>query len=150
MHPSKTCLHFSFVPVCAQDQAKAMDHMDERVNALQKRSLQVMPLSLRREPQQRLLPIEALCEFDTDEVFVRMKSFIAYSRNKQLSLNSPLSIALFLFFLHLLFSHLCFALRSLTKHSTHSLCYCLPSCFRIFATYQIYSNPFRGKVRLIF
>lgn len=51
-----------------------MDHMDERVKALQKRSLQVLPLSLRREPQQKLLPVEALCEFDTDEVFVRMKS----------------------------------------------------------------------------
>ncbi|XP_035510071.1 periplakin [Morone saxatilis] len=49
------------------DQAKAMDHFDERVKALQKRSMQVMPLKYRRETPQKLLPIEALCEFDTDE-----------------------------------------------------------------------------------
>ncbi|XP_045895485.1 periplakin [Micropterus dolomieu] len=49
------------------DQAKAMDNFDERVKALQKRSLQVLPLKYRREPPQKLLPIEALCEFDTDE-----------------------------------------------------------------------------------
>ncbi|XP_067427212.1 periplakin [Thunnus thynnus] len=49
------------------DQSKAMDHFDERVKALQKRSLQVLPLRYRRETPQKLLPIEALCEFDTDE-----------------------------------------------------------------------------------
>ncbi|KAM9346407.1 periplakin [Symphorus nematophorus] len=49
------------------DQAKAVEHFDERVKALQKRSLQVLPLSYRRETPQKLLPIEALCEFDTDE-----------------------------------------------------------------------------------
>ncbi|XP_076609734.1 periplakin [Chaetodon auriga] len=49
------------------DQAKAMDHFDERVKALQKRSQQVLPLKYRRETPQKLLPIEALCEFDTDE-----------------------------------------------------------------------------------
>ncbi|KAG7505080.1 periplakin [Solea senegalensis] len=49
------------------DQSKAMDHFDERVKALQKRSLQVLPLKYRRETPQKLLPVEALCEFDTDE-----------------------------------------------------------------------------------
>ncbi|KAM6957358.1 periplakin [Aplochiton taeniatus] len=49
------------------DQAKAMDHFDERVNALQKRSLQVLPLKFRKDTPQKLLPVEALCEFDTDE-----------------------------------------------------------------------------------
>ncbi|XP_041634388.1 periplakin [Cheilinus undulatus] len=49
------------------DQSKAMDHFDERVKALQKRSLQILPLKYRRETPQNLLPIEALCEFDTDE-----------------------------------------------------------------------------------
>ncbi|KAM6905406.1 periplakin [Xenentodon cancila] len=49
------------------DQAKAMELFDERVIALQKRSLQVLPLKYRRETPQKLLPIEALCEFDTDE-----------------------------------------------------------------------------------
>ncbi|XP_017313913.1 periplakin [Ictalurus punctatus] len=49
------------------DQAKAMDHFDERVKALQDRSLQVLPLKYRRSPPQKLLPIEALCDYDTDE-----------------------------------------------------------------------------------
>lgn len=49
------------------DQAKAVDHFDERVKALQKRSLQVLPLKYRRETPQKLLPIEALCDFDTDD-----------------------------------------------------------------------------------
>uniref|UniRef100_A0A7N6FIG6 Desmoplakin SH3 domain-containing protein n=1 Tax=Anabas testudineus TaxID=64144 RepID=A0A7N6FIG6_ANATE len=49
------------------DQAKAMDNFDERVKALQKRSLQVLPLKYRKETPQKLLPIDALCEFDTDE-----------------------------------------------------------------------------------
>uniref|UniRef100_A0A674PCR5 Periplakin n=1 Tax=Takifugu rubripes TaxID=31033 RepID=A0A674PCR5_TAKRU len=49
------------------DQAKAMEHIDERIKALQKRSLQVLPLHYRRETPPRLLPAEALCEYDTDE-----------------------------------------------------------------------------------
>ncbi|KAM4635298.1 periplakin [Polymixia lowei] len=49
------------------DQAKAMDHFDERVKALQKHGLQVLPLKFRRDTPQKLLPVEALCEFDTDE-----------------------------------------------------------------------------------
>ncbi|XP_029013751.1 periplakin isoform X2 [Betta splendens] len=49
------------------DQAKAVDNFDDRVKALQKRSLQVLPLKYRRETPQKLLPVEALCEFDTDE-----------------------------------------------------------------------------------
>lgn len=54
-----------------------MNHFDERVKALQKRSLQVLPLKFRRETPQKLLPIEALCEFDTDEVcpvFLKVKA----------------------------------------------------------------------------
>uniref|UniRef100_A0A672Q9Y5 Periplakin-like n=1 Tax=Sinocyclocheilus grahami TaxID=75366 RepID=A0A672Q9Y5_SINGR len=49
------------------DQAKAMDHFDERLKTLQKRSLQVLPLKYRRETPQKLLPIEALCEYETNE-----------------------------------------------------------------------------------
>lgn len=45
-----------------------MDHYDERLKALQKRSLQVLPLKYRRETPQKLLPIEALCEYETNEV----------------------------------------------------------------------------------
>lgn len=49
------------------DQAKAMDHFDARVKNLQMRSLQVLPLQYRRDPPQKLLSVDALCEFDTDE-----------------------------------------------------------------------------------
>ncbi|XP_051571137.1 periplakin-like [Myxocyprinus asiaticus] len=49
------------------DQAKAMGHYDERLKALQKRSLQVLPLKYRRETPQKLLSIEALCEYETNE-----------------------------------------------------------------------------------
>lgn len=45
-----------------------MNHFDERVSALQKRSLQVVPLKYRRETPQKLLPVEALCEYDTEDV----------------------------------------------------------------------------------
>ncbi|XP_049601631.1 periplakin [Syngnathus scovelli] len=50
-----------------EDQSKAMDHFDERVKALQKRGQQVLPLKYRREISQKLLPVESLCDFDTDE-----------------------------------------------------------------------------------
>lgn len=46
-----------------------MDHFDERLKNLQKRSLQVLPLKYRRETPQKLLPIEALCEYETNEVW---------------------------------------------------------------------------------
>ncbi|KAL0993561.1 hypothetical protein UPYG_G00109790 [Umbra pygmaea] len=49
------------------DQGKAMDHFDDRVKALEKRSLQVLPLKFRREAPQKLLPVEALCEFDAEQ-----------------------------------------------------------------------------------
>ncbi|KAI7803000.1 periplakin [Triplophysa rosa] len=49
------------------DQAKAMDHFDERLKGLQNRSLQVLPLKYRRETPQKLLPIEALCEYEANE-----------------------------------------------------------------------------------
>ncbi|XP_026870533.2 periplakin [Electrophorus electricus] len=49
------------------DQAKAMDHLEERVKSLQTRSMQVLPLKLRNNPPQKMLPIEALCEFNSDE-----------------------------------------------------------------------------------
>uniref|UniRef100_A0A3B4AI63 Uncharacterized protein n=1 Tax=Periophthalmus magnuspinnatus TaxID=409849 RepID=A0A3B4AI63_9GOBI len=38
-----------------------------RVKALQKRGLQVLPLKYRRETPQKLLPVEALCELETDD-----------------------------------------------------------------------------------
>ncbi|KAK2829686.1 hypothetical protein Q7C36_017676 [Tachysurus vachellii] len=50
-----------------KDQGKAMDSFDDRVKSLQNRSLQVLPLKYRKTAPQKLLPIEALCDFDTDE-----------------------------------------------------------------------------------
>ncbi|XP_047656821.1 periplakin-like [Tachysurus fulvidraco] len=49
-----------------KDQGKAMDSFDDRVKSLQNRSLQVLPLKYRRTAPQKLLPIEALCDFDTE------------------------------------------------------------------------------------
>ncbi|XP_054614550.1 periplakin [Dunckerocampus dactyliophorus] len=63
------------------DQSKAMEHFDERVKALQKRGLQVLPLKYRREPPQKLLPIEALCDFDTDEGQITRGSRYTLLRN---------------------------------------------------------------------
>lgn len=45
-----------------------MEHINDRIKDLQKRSVQVLPLKYRRETPAKLLPVEALCEFDTDEV----------------------------------------------------------------------------------
>ena len=53
-----------------------MDHFDERVKALQKHSLQVLPLKYRRDAPQKQLPVEALCEFDADEVWSRKRDAI--------------------------------------------------------------------------
>ncbi len=72
------------VCVCVQDQAKAIDRFDERVKNLQKRSLQVLPLSYRRETPQKLLPVEALCEFDTEDV--RSLMLIANTHNARVTL----------------------------------------------------------------
>ncbi|KAA0702812.1 Periplakin 190 kDa paraneoplastic pemphigus antigen 195 kDa cornified envelope precursor protein [Triplophysa tibetana] len=49
------------------DQAKAMDDYSECLKGLQERSLQVLPLIYRRETPQELLPITALCEYETFE-----------------------------------------------------------------------------------
>lgn len=45
-----------------------MKCFDNRIEALQKRSLQVLPLHYRRDTPPKPLPVEALCEYDTDEV----------------------------------------------------------------------------------
>uniref|UniRef100_A0A8C2CPZ3 Periplakin n=1 Tax=Cyprinus carpio TaxID=7962 RepID=A0A8C2CPZ3_CYPCA len=63
------------------DQAKAMDHYDERLKALQQRSLQVLPLKYRRETPQKLLPIEALCEYETNEGSVNQGERYTLLRN---------------------------------------------------------------------
>lgn len=62
------CVCLCFVCMWAQDQAKALDHFDDRLKALQNRSVQVLPLKYRRDPPSKLLPVEALCEYDSDKV----------------------------------------------------------------------------------
>ncbi|KAM9457669.1 periplakin [Clarias gariepinus] len=63
------------------DQAKAMDHFDDRVKTLQNRSLQVLPLKYRREAPQKLVPVEALCDFDTEEGQVQRGARYTLLRN---------------------------------------------------------------------
>ncbi|XP_063791099.1 periplakin isoform X2 [Pseudophryne corroboree] len=50
-----------------EDQDKALDKYDEVVRSLQKRSNQVLPLKFRRETPLKPIPVEALCDFYTDE-----------------------------------------------------------------------------------
>lgn len=50
-----------------EDQDKALDKYEEVVRSLQKRSHQVMPLKFRRETPLKPVPVEALCDFYSDE-----------------------------------------------------------------------------------
>nr|DBA19225.1 TPA: hypothetical protein GDO54_015091 [Pyxicephalus adspersus] len=50
-----------------EDQDKALDKYDEVVRSLQNRSHQVMPLKFRRETPLKPVPVEALCDFYSDE-----------------------------------------------------------------------------------
>uniref|UniRef100_A0A3B5LYF5 Uncharacterized protein n=1 Tax=Xiphophorus couchianus TaxID=32473 RepID=A0A3B5LYF5_9TELE len=63
------------------DQAKAVDHIDERVKGLRSRSLQVLPLKYRRETPQKLLPIEALCDFEQEDQIVRGETYTLLRNN---------------------------------------------------------------------
>lgn len=59
-----------------------MEHFDERLKALQERSLQVLPLKYRRETPQKLLPLEALCQYETNEVW-SLSSCSLYARGSE-------------------------------------------------------------------
>ncbi|XP_053550484.1 periplakin [Bombina bombina] len=50
-----------------EDQEKALDKYDEVVSSLQKRSQQVLPLKFRRETPLKPTPVEALCDFFSEE-----------------------------------------------------------------------------------
>ncbi|KAM4698817.1 periplakin [Rhinophrynus dorsalis] len=50
-----------------EDQEKALDKYEEVMRSLQKRSHQVVPLKFRRETPLKPIPVEALCDFYSDE-----------------------------------------------------------------------------------
>lgn len=50
-----------------EDQDKALDKYEEVVRSLQKRSHQVVPLKFRRETPLKPIPVEAVCDFYSDE-----------------------------------------------------------------------------------
>lgn len=51
-----------------QDQEKAMDKYEDVVRGLQRRGQQVVPLKYRRETPLKPIPVEALCDFEGDQV----------------------------------------------------------------------------------
>uniref|UniRef100_A0A8C6XBL6 Periplakin n=1 Tax=Naja naja TaxID=35670 RepID=A0A8C6XBL6_NAJNA len=51
-----------------EDQEKALDKYEDVVSSLQKRSQQVLPLKYRREPPVKPIPVEALCDYENEQV----------------------------------------------------------------------------------
>lgn len=51
-----------------QDQEKALDKYEDVVRGLQRRGQQVLPLKYRRETPLKPIPVEALCDFEGDQV----------------------------------------------------------------------------------
>lgn len=58
----------SATPLPLQDQEKALDKYEHVVRGLQKRGQQVVPLKYRRETPLKPIPVEALCDFEGDQV----------------------------------------------------------------------------------
>uniref|UniRef100_A0A8C4QXM6 SH3 domain-containing protein n=1 Tax=Eptatretus burgeri TaxID=7764 RepID=A0A8C4QXM6_EPTBU len=54
-----------------QEKQKETDSLGEAVQALQARSHQIVPLKFRHEKVQKPLPVEALCDFEEDEMTVQ-------------------------------------------------------------------------------
>eukprot|EP00061_Rhincodon_typus_P011838 g37152.t1 len=50
-----------------EDQDRALDKYDDAVKTLKKRSQQVLPLKYRRANPSKPVPVEALCDFDSEE-----------------------------------------------------------------------------------
>ncbi|XP_072838472.2 periplakin [Pogona vitticeps] len=50
-----------------EDQEKALDKYDDVVTSLQKRSQQVLPLKYRRETPLKPIPVEALCDYESEQ-----------------------------------------------------------------------------------
>uniref|UniRef100_A0A670JYC2 Periplakin n=1 Tax=Podarcis muralis TaxID=64176 RepID=A0A670JYC2_PODMU len=51
-----------------EDQEKALDKYDDVVKSLQKRSQQVLPLKFRRETPLKPIPVEALCDYESERI----------------------------------------------------------------------------------
>lgn len=64
---SPVFLLFRFVAP-RQDQEKALDKYEAVVKSLQERSQQVLPLRYRRQPPPQPVPVEALCEYEGEQV----------------------------------------------------------------------------------
>lgn len=66
--PGGGCMVSPRYPSCLQDQEKALDKYEQVVRGLQKRGQQVVPLKYRRETPLKPIPVEALCDFEGDQV----------------------------------------------------------------------------------
>ncbi|CAH2307883.1 periplakin [Pelobates cultripes] len=65
-----------------EDQEKALDKYEDVVSSLQKRSHQVAPLKFRRETPLKPIPVEALCDFVSDEGELTRSSNYTLKTNK--------------------------------------------------------------------
>lgn len=66
--PQGGCVDSQGHSSCVQDQEKALDKYEHVVRGLQKRGQQVVPLKYRRETPLKPIPVEALCDFEGDQV----------------------------------------------------------------------------------
>lgn len=66
----RSCPVFLLIRVVApcQDQEKALEKYEAVVQSLQERSQQVLPLRFRRQPPPQPVPVEALCEYEGEQV----------------------------------------------------------------------------------
>ncbi|XP_078274347.1 periplakin [Rhinoraja longicauda] len=54
-----------------EDQDRALDKYNDAVKTLKKRSCQVLPLKYRRANPSKAVPVEALCDFDAEEMHIQ-------------------------------------------------------------------------------
>lgn len=66
--PGGGCVDSPGPSSCVQDQEKALDKYEHVVRGLQKRGQQVVPLKYRRETPLKPIPVEALCDYEGDQV----------------------------------------------------------------------------------
>ncbi|XP_048465794.1 periplakin [Rhincodon typus] len=66
-----------------EDQDRALDKYDDAVKTLKKRSQQVLPLKYRRANPSKPVPVEALCDFDSEETHIQRGE--RYTLNKNLN-----------------------------------------------------------------
>uniref|UniRef100_A0A8C9AY10 Periplakin n=1 Tax=Prolemur simus TaxID=1328070 RepID=A0A8C9AY10_PROSS len=68
-------------PHSLQDQEKALDKYEDVVRGLQKRGQQVVPLKYRRETPLKPIPVEALCDFESDQGLISRGYSYTLQRN---------------------------------------------------------------------